>query len=50
MALASGSCCSSLVIGNREGRGNGSSLLQYNGLRPLENKQAIAALPSWKPG
>ncbi|XP_077251321.1 3-oxoacyl-[acyl-carrier-protein] synthase I, chloroplastic-like [Tasmannia lanceolata] len=44
MATMTGSCSSNLVFGNRELGGNGASLLQYNGLRPLENKQMASVV------
>ncbi|KAJ8649547.1 hypothetical protein MRB53_002570 [Persea americana] len=38
------SSCSKLVFGKREEGGNGAFLLQYNGLRPLENNRTASAL------
>lgn len=42
MAAMAGTCSSSLIFRNGETGGNGASMLQYNGLRPMENKQAAS--------
>ncbi|XP_058100491.1 3-oxoacyl-[acyl-carrier-protein] synthase I, chloroplastic-like [Magnolia sinica] len=43
MVSMAGSCSSSMVFGNRELGGNGASLFQYSGLRPLEKMQVASS-------